>query len=436
MSVRELALSMLDRCELEGKYVNLIMNSRRLSSLSPEERASLTALLYTTTERRYTYDYYISSIAKRSLSDIDMHTLNILRLGMCQIVAMEAIPDYAAVNETVKLARNKGERAFVNGVLRAAVRLKEQGALPMPDRKKSEARYLSVLHSFPLWLTKHFISLLGEEGADSLLSAFNTHDSTDLSVNLGKISRSALIERLREAGVAAEASPISPISVRINGSCDPRALPGFDEGHFFVQDTASALSAVALDPVAGSRIIDVCACPGGKSFAAAILAGGSATVTSFDLHSSKLSLIESGASRLGLDIVAEVQDATEPREELFGAFDRVICDCPCSGLGVLGKKSDMRYRDPASLAELPELQHRILSASSRYLARGGVMVYSTCTLNPDENERAVERFLSENPDFSTLDFSFGEVHSEGGMLTLYPHIHKTDGFFIAKLVRN
>ena len=366
---------------------------------------------------------------------MDLHTLNILRLGICQILAMDSIPDYAAVNESVKLARNKGERSFVNGVLRTAVRLKESDELPMPDRKKSEARYQSVLHSFPLWLTKHFISLLGERGSDELLSAFNADPNTDLTVNLTRTTREDLISRLTEAGYQAAPSPLSHLTVRIKGSCDPRALPGFAEGHFFVQDTASALSAIALDPKPDSHIIDVCACPGGKSFAASILSGGTAERLSLDLHKSKLSLIESGAERLGLRIKAEEQDATEPREELYGSFDRVICDCPCSGLGVLGKKADMRYRDPSALEELPALQRRILDATSRYLARGGYMIYSTCTLNPEENERVVEAFLAERSDFELSDFSFGDLCSERGMLTLYPHIHSTDGFFIAKLRR-
>ena len=436
MSVRALALSMLDECELEGKYVNLILNSRRTDRLTHEERASLTALLYTVTERRHTYDYYISSVAKRPVSDIDIHTLNILRLGVCQIVAMDSIPDFAAVNETVKLGRTKGERAFINGVLRAVVRCKEAESLPMPDRKRSEARYLSVLHSFPLWLTKHFIGLLGAEAADRLLATFNKHDTTDLTVNTLKISREELISRLRELGICAEPSPYSPITVRLSGSYDPRRLPGFAEGHFLVQDTASALSAVALAPTAGSRIIDVCACPGGKSFASAILAGGEAEILSLDIHESKLSLVTAGAERLGLRLDVGLQDATEPREELFATFDRVICDAPCSGLGVLGKKSDMRYRDPAALVELPALQGRILAQSAKYLKVGGYMIYSTCTLNPEENERVVEKFLSENSEFTAEDFSFGDISSVCGMLTLYPHLHGTDGFFIAKLRRN
>ena len=200
--------------------------------------------------------------------------------------------------------------------------------------------------------------------------------------------------------------------------------------------SASAVSAEALGTRVGDRVIDVCACPGGKSFAAAILAGMDGSVLSLDLHESKLSLIEAGKARLGLNnITVEACDATEPKDELFGSFDRVICDCPCSGLGVLGKKSDMRYRDLGTLGELSELQYKILSASSGYVKDGGVIVYSTCTLNPEENEEVVSRFLDSHSDFVLTDFEVGELSSEGGMLTLLPHVHGTDGFFIAKLTK-
>jgi 16S rRNA (cytosine967-C5)-methyltransferase len=214
---------------------------------------------------------------------------------------------------------------------------------------------------------------------------------------------------------------------------NPRRLYGFEDGLFFVQDAACAISAEALGAVDGDKIIDVCACPGGKSFAAAMLTpnGG---VTSFDLHESKLSLISDGAARLGLtNVSVDVCDALYPREELFGHFDRVICDVPCSGLGVLAKKPDIRHRDNQSLQNLPELQYSILEASSKYLKDEGVIVYSTCTLNPEENERVVEHFLGEHAEFSSVDFSVGDIASTGGMLTLLPHVHGTDGFFIAKL---
>ncbi len=436
MNLREIALSLLNEYELDGKYVNLSLTSHRADRLSREERAALTALLYTTVEHKLTYDYYISALAKRSTDKIDVTVLNILRLGMCQIVDMASIPDFAAVNETVKLARGRSERSFVNGVLRAAARAKGEGKLPLPDRKKSAARYISVAYSFPLWLTRHFIELLGERECEALFEKFNSISYTDLTVNLSKIARDELIARFSEAGITAEPSPYSALTVRIAGSVNPTALPGFGDGLFFVQDTASAISALALDTKEGDAVLDVCACPGGKSFSAAILAGVEGSVLSLDIHESKLPLIESGRDRLGLNnITVRAHDATVSDPRLYDSFDRVICDCPCSGLGVLSKKPDMRYRDPEGISELPELQYSILETSCRYVKAGGALVYSTCTLSKDENEGVVSRFLDTHPDFEAADFTAGTLVSCKGMLTLWPHIHSTDGFFIAKLTK-
>lgn len=433
MNVRELTLSLLSDCEANGKYVNLSLSSRRTDNLSGEERSFLTVLLYTVAERKITYDYYISAISGRSLDKIDPTTLNILRIGMCQIADITSVPDHAAVNETVSLARNPGERSFVNGVLRQAARLKSEGKLPLPPKEKKVSRYLSIAYSFPHWLVKHFISLYGEEDTEKLLAHFNNARYTDLTVNLLKISRDQLVHSLADAGYTVIPSVDTQLSIRLSGSVNPKNLPGFNDGLFFVQDAACAVSAEALGISKGDRIVDVCACPGGKSFAAAILSGGG-EVVSFDIHDSKLSLIEDGAKRLGLfNITVGECDATKPREELFGSFDKVICDVPCSGLGVLGKKPDIRHRDNQSLQELPNLQYDILSASANYLKDGGTMIYSTCTLNPEENERVVERFLNEHNEFSAVDFTIGAVESQDGTLTLLPHIHGTDGFFIAKL---
>lgn len=434
MNVREIALELLCKHELEGTYINLSLASHRLDGLEGGERGFLTALLYGTIERKLTYDYYICSLAGRSIDKIDAHTLNILRLGMHQILEIHSVPDFAAVNETVRLGRSKGEKSFVNGLLRALIRARDSGALPMPVREKNVARFLSVKYSFPIWICKHFISIYGEEQAELLLDSFNKHSYTDLTVNTARISREELVNRLRESGAEAEISLRTEHGIRIFGSADPTSLPGFAEGNFFVQDEACLISAEALGARAGERIVDVCACPGGKSFAAAIVAGDGAEVLSLDLHPSKLSLITEGAHRLGLSSVrAEIQDATAPRVELFGTFDRVICDVPCSGLGVLGKKADIRYKDEGTLGELPRLQYEILCQSAGYLKEGGTLVYSTCTLNPLENEEVVRRFLCEHPDMHPIEFSAGGLTSTGGMLTLMPHIHGTDGFFIAKI---
>lgn len=433
MNVRELTLTLLNDYEVSGKYVNLSLSSHLTEKLSREERGFLTALLYTVVERKITYDYYIGSISGRSLDKIDPVTLNILRLGVCQIVHIDSVPDHAAVNETVALARNPGEKSFVNGVLRQAARLKAEGKLPLPPREKKVSRYLSVAYSFPLWTVKHFISLFGEEDTEKLLDRFNTARYTDLTVNLTKTTKDELASALRLEGYEPEFFVDSPLSIRLPGSVNPRNLPGFDDGLFFVQDAACAISAEALEVGEGDRVIDVCACPGGKSFAAAILSH-TGEVRSLDIHDSKLSLVEDGAKRLGLSNIKVGEcDATKPCEKLFSSYDRVICDVPCSGLGVLAKKSDIRHKDNQSLQNLPKLQYEILSASVNYLKDDGILVYSTCTLNPEENENVVERFLAEHKEFCAVDFAVGNISSKDGMLTLLPHIHCTDGFFIAKL---
>lgn len=431
-NIRKLALRMLDEYEASGKYVNLALSSHAYDNLTREDRAQLTSLVYTAVERKLTYDYMICAFAARELRKIDPHTLNILRLGMAQLIDMRSIPAFAAVNETVKLTANPGERAFVNGVLRAASRSLD--ALPYPDEKKNYRRYLSVKYSFPLPTVKLFDTLFGREDTERLLDFYNTARYTDLTVNTTRITPEKTIAKLAECGVEISEKLDTGASLRINKSVNPEKLPGFSTGDFFVQDRASHIAVSALAPTSGDTLIDTCACPGGKSFLAAIMMRGEGRVISLDLHESKLSLIEDGAERLGLDIVEAGQcDATAPRSELFGMADKVICDVPCSGLGVLAKKPDLRYKDTDSIDALPALQLDILRASSQYLRAGGEMIYSTCTLNPRENADVVNAFLADNPDFMTVDFTASGYYSTGGMLTLLPHVHHTDGFFIAKL---
>ncbi len=434
MDIRKLCLSLLCDYENNGKYVNLSLSSHMTDSLSHDERRLLTSLLYTVCENKLTYDYYITSISKRSITDIDPTVLNILRIGMCQIADMASVPEHAAVNTSVKLAGNQGERSFVNAVLRKAASLFESNALPLPPREKNLARHLSVKYSYPLWIVKHFISLFGDEQTEKLLSHYNKVRYTDLTVNTRRISREDFAMELRSRGIDAVCSEESSLTVRIYGSVNPTKLYGFDEGLFYVQDAASAVSAEALGTEEGDRVIDVCACPGGKSFAAAIFAGEMGEVLSLDIHESKLSLIESGAQRLGLNnIKIGCNDAEKAIEGNIGKYDRVICDVPCSGLGVIAKKPDLRYKDNKSLQNLPDLQYNILNESVKYLKNGGYILYSTCTLNPDENEKPVERFISENDGYELVDFKVGARESKGGMLTLIPHIDMTDGFFMAKL---
>ena len=434
MNIRQIALRILDEYEAGGKFINLALSSHLTDKLSREEKAALTALLYTSVERKLTYDYYICALAGRSDGDIDPHTKNILRLGLCQLIDMHSVPDFAAVNETVKLAEGKGERSFVNGILRAAARQKD--TLPAPKEEKNYRRYMSVKYSVPLSTVKHFDSLYGREDTEALLDFFNNEKYTDITVNTLKISTEDYKSELQKKGITAEENGIVKSSLRIKESVNPERLYGFNEGLFFVQDRASAIASAVLSVVESDLVVDCCSAPGGKSFAGAILSGDKAEIYSFDLHESKLSLIESGRERLGLSsIKVGARDALTPDKNLLGRADKVICDAPCSGLGVLGKKPDLRYKDFSVMTELPSLQYDILTAASGYLKAGGELVYSTCTLNPDENEKVVEKFLSENVGFESVPFTIGNLEAENGMLTLLPHIHGTDGFFIAKIRR-
>ncbi len=434
MNVRQIALRLLEEYEAGGKFINLAISSHITDGLSKDDRAALTALLYTTVERKLTYDYYICAISGRAESRIDPHTKNILRLGLCQLIDMRSIPDFAAVNETVSLAKNPGERSFVNGVLRAAARCKDE--LPMPSEEKNYRRYLSVKYSFPQPTVKHFDTLYGREATERMLSFFNNEKYTDLTVNTTKISVSDYERLLLNSGYEVEKNTLAPLSLRIRASVNPERLPGFADGYFFVQDRASAICSAVLSPREGDVIIDTCAAPGGKSFGAAILCSDKCEIHAFDLHESKLSLITSGAERLGLSSIRALgRNAIDPDRKLVGCADRVICDAPCSGLGVLGKKADLRYKDFTQTDSLPAVQLDILVASAKYLKEDGELVYSTCTLNPRENEDVVRTFLKEYPDYEAVSFTVGDVECADGMLTLLPHIHNTDGFFMAKIRR-
>ena len=431
-TARRGALSLLLRLEAEGGYANLIADEGRLTAMEARERALLIALFYGTVERTLTLDYHIGTLAGRSAASLDPHTRALLRMGLYQLLYMD-IPPHAAVGETVALGRHTGERALINGVLRAAIR---RGELLPPPRERDLVRHLSVAHSIPAPTVRYFIGRLGEAEAEALLSAFNTRPPLFLRVNTIKTTRDAFLARLTDAAIDAIPDPLSPFGVRVLGTAAIDAIPGYAEGEFFVQDAASQLTSAVLAPCEGDTVLDLCACPGGKSFGAAIAMNGTGRVIARDIHESKLSLIRSGALRLGLSSVsAEVRDATLADPDLVGRVDRVICDVPCSGLGVIAKKPDLRYRGLSSVAELSALSQKILEAAAPTLRRGGVMVFSTCTLTHEENEGAVAAFLATHPEFAAEDFTVGTLSSKDGMLTLWPHRHGTDGFFMAKLRR-
>lgn len=428
-NVRRAATALLLSMVKSGGFANLVLSDARLAEAG-EDAPLLTALFYGTVERTLTLDYAISHFAARPAESLAPHTRAVLRLGLYQIY-FTRIPPHAAINETVSLGENKGERALLNAVLRRAAT--EPPPLPPEGRT---ARHLSVKESFPLPTVRRFLSQYGEEETRALLSAFNRVSPLTITVNPRVATREALLADFAAAGFSAEPTRYCARSIRFLESVDPVRLPRFAEGAFFVQDEASALVADALGAREGDNVIDVCAAPGGKILGVATALCGNGTFTAFDLHESKLSLIRESAARLGVSLSVRALDATEGDASLDGTADALLCDVPCSGLGVLGKKPDLRYRayDPM----LSSLGARILARSTRYLRVGGVMIYSTCTLAPEENEDVVKNFLNANQQFTLEEFTLGDgaLKSEEGMLTMLPHKHGTDGFFLAKLRRH
>ena len=432
MNLRKTALSLLLEWEERRTYINIAVTAAA-EGLPDRDRAFLVSLVYGTVERVLTLDYLIGALSKRSPKDIRPPLRNALRLGLYQILYLSGVADHAAVNETVKLGKNTGEKSFLNGVLRAALRQKD--SLPFPAKEKNPDRYLSVLYSVPLWIVKRFRQDFGEE-TEELLAAINAPKPLCLRTNTASISRDELLRKLLAAGIDARPTPSAPHGILIENAPAPTRIPGFAEGEFWVQDEASQIATAALGAEEGQLVLDLCACPGGKSFGAAADMNNRGRVVSYDLHPSKLPLITSGAERLGLSCIsAAPHDATERIPEWEGRADRVICDVPCSGLGVLGKKPDLRYRDEEGILTLPILQYSILENAASYLKKGGVLVYSTCTLGRAENQEIAIRFAAEHPEFAPESFTVGCHTAAGGMLMLTPHRDKTDGFFIFRLRR-
>lgn len=433
---RKIAAKVLLRASESSTYSNIALdNILDRYELSDSGRGLLTAIVMGVTERRLTLDRIIDSLAARA-DRIDDETRILLRIGIYQIVYLDRIPDHAAVNETVNLAPRRS-RGFVNAILRSLLRLRDGEGLDslFPDKESSPVEYLSEYYSFPTDICEKFIQIYGYERAESIFEVFNSAPKLTLRINTLKISRDEYAKLLVERDISFSLSERLDDAILLWDTSFGK-LPGFDEGYFFVQDEASQMCVEALGAESGELVIDCCSCPGSKSFGSAIRMKNCGEVRSFDLHQSKLGLIDSGARRLGIDIIsAAVRDGRQPDESLFARADRVLCDVPCSGLGVIAKKPEIRYKRLEDITRLPEIQYDILEKSSQYVRHGGVLVYSTCTVLPEENQANVERFLAEHTDFEPLDFQVGGRESRGGMLSLSPDTDGTDGFFISKMIR-
>ena len=435
-SARSIAYKILLDAMKRSTFSNIALD-RELSKseLSGADKALCSVIVLGVTERALTLDTIIDSLASRP-EDVDVDARVLLRMGIYQIEYLDRIPDHAAVNETVSLAPRR-IRGFVNAVLRSFLRAREKGGTDtlFPSRENDPLGYLSLKYSFPIDVCRQFCDIYGMERTEAIFEIFNRAPKMTLRINTLKISRDDYAKLLEDQGIAYALSERLDDAILLD-SVSFASLPGADGGYFFIQDEASQICVEALGAEEGELVIDTCSCPGSKSFGTAIRMKNCGEIRSFDLHKSKLSLIEAGAERLGIDIIKIAErDGRKPDESLFGKADRVLCDVPCSGLGVIAKKPEIRYKSLEDFSRLPEIQYGILSASANYVKVGGYLVYSTCTVLPSENIENVKRFLSEHEEFETVDFEVGGKRSEDGMLSLAPDLDGCDGFFVAKMKR-
>ena len=426
MTARELALDLLLKGEKTKQYSNIVLdNALKRSELSSADKGLVSALFYGVIERRITLDYQISALSSRDIRDIDPRTVNALRIGLYQLIYLDRIPHHAAINESVSLCTRKSA-GFANAILRSFLR---KGGLTLPSQDNT-LEYISVAYSVDTPLLSRLLSIFGAEETEKLLSSINEAPPTTLRANTLLTDRESLISKIPSSAPTKNA----PNGIFVQGSV--RDIYGFDDGLFFVQDEASQICVEALGAKRGDIVMDICACPGSKSFGAAISMSNEGEIYSFDLHENKLSLVINGAERLKIDIIrTSACDGRHFLPEFEERADKIICDVPCSGFGVLAKKPELRYKNPEESASLPKIQRDILDNASKYLKRGGTLIYSTCTILPEENEENIKAFLKSHPDFALEEWRVGDIVAKDGMITLLPHIHKTDGFFIAKLKR-
>lgn len=435
MGARETALNVLIACRKEGGWSNGVLKKYTARDrLDSRDSALAARLCYGVLQNRNYLDFYLKQLLTGKIKDLHPAVRDILHLGLYQMYLMDKIPESAAVNESVELAKKycrkqRNAPGFVNGVLRNAVRTK--GTLQEPVSWEDK-------YSHPGELINLLKGYVGKERIEPMLKANNSIAPMFVQVNTLRTSVEALRQRLAGEGVSAERHPWLADCMVLSGTGSIESLPSFREGLFYVQDPAAKLSVLCAEIKPGQQVLDCCAAPGGKSFAAAIAMKGTGSIISCDIHPHKIELIAKGAARLGLtQITAMEQDATVFDPAWEEKMDTVIADVPCSGFGIIRKKPDIRYKSVAQMAELPALQRQILENAARYVRPGGLLMYSTCTLVRAENEDVVENFLRTHPNFAPepllLPSPFPK--NENGMLALVPGEYDTDGFFICRLRR-
>ncbi len=421
---REEAVVALYKIENEGAYLGKALQDA-VGKCDLRDRGFVNELVMGTVRNKLYIDFIIQSFSKIKLKKLSPWVLSILRIGVYQLVKMDKVPSSAACNEAVKLASryaHNAARGYVNGVLRNIAR--NLDSLPEPQGEITEK--LSVLFSMPLWLTKKLVSQFGADEARSILEDSLVPHNTTVRVNILKTTAKALVSALDEEGISASVSGEEEQCLVIDGAIDINKSDAYKNGLYTLQNINSIRAALALNPKKGETIIDVCAAPGGKTTHIAELMGDDGKVFAFDVHPHKISLIENAAKRLGINsIEARCHNSEEVCDELIGKADRVLADVPCSGIGVIHKKPDVKYnRKEEDISVLCGIQAKILDSASRYVKAGGVLVYSTCTILEEENGAQIKDFVKRNHEFEVEFEETYLAHKTGG-----------SGFYICLLKR-
>ena len=435
-TARNCALKALIQFRREQSWTDLYLKNS-LSQLSSEDAALATAITYGVLQNMMLLDYYIAHYSSIKLNKIMPQVLDALRCGVYQILFMDRIPAFAAVNETVALVKkhaNPRAGAFANAVLRKIVGDKDN----LPEIKaSSDAEQLSIKYSHPMWLVGKLAKQYGYDEAEQIIAANNKEAPVYISINTLKTDAPALISKLADEGVTAQAVDGVPTALLCTCTRPLHQTDAFKDGLFYIQDLASQLAVTLLDPKPGHNLIDMCSAPGGKSIAAAQHMNNKGKIKAFDVHGHKIDIIRQNAAKYGIDIInADVSDSSVYNPALANSADRVICDVPCSGLGIIRKKPDIRFKSAESISSLPDIQYEILKNAAAYVKPGGRLLYSTCTIIRQENENIINKFLSSHTDFKLAPFNNPVTGETSGIVTLLPHKHNCDGFFIAIMDRN
>lgn len=445
-NIRALALDVLMEVTEGEAYSHIALNQalEKAEYLDKRDRAFLSRAVEGTLENLIQIDYIIESFSKVPITNMKPLIRNLLRLSVYQLKWMDAVPDRAVVNEAVKIAQKRGFfnlKGFVNGVLRACARGLDTVKYPSPQ--DSPLDYLSVTYSMPRWILSRWLDQFSFEVVEQICASFLEERPTTVRIRTQEASREEIIRSLEDEGVTVAQHPYLDCALKISGYNYLQALTAFRKGWIYVQDVSSMLACRIAGANWGDYCIDVCAAPGGKSLYLADILKGSGYVEARDISEGKVDLMQQNIARLGIiNMQAALKDAMKVDEHSFQKADIVLCDVPCSGLGVIGKKQDIKFKaSQVRTEELVRIQQRILSVSQGFVKPGGVLIYSTCTIGAEENQMNLRYFLDHFPfHLESIDPYLPDcLHtrtSAGGYLQLLPGVHDCDGFFLARLRRN